>query len=137
VGYRDTRLIELARLFVPRKGKPAAIDQAWLEDPASSDDEVFAFLKTLPGIGPYAAGNIMMLLGRYSRLALDTESLRHGKTVLGLKGTDASIMKQLARHYEPFGPYRFKSYWFELWTHYQASHGPAHTWDRQAKITDL
>jgi 3-methyladenine DNA glycosylase/8-oxoguanine DNA glycosylase len=125
VGYRDARIVALAGLF--RRG---AIDVAWLEDPATDDDEVFAFLKTLPGIGPYAAGNIMQLLGRYSRLALDSESLRHARSVLGMEGTDAALMKRLAAHYEPFGRHRFRSYWFELWDFYESKRGPAHTWDK-------
>ena len=36
------------------------------------DDEVGAGCSTLPGVGPYAAAHIMMLLGRYSRLILDS-----------------------------------------------------------------
>jgi 3-methyladenine DNA glycosylase/8-oxoguanine DNA glycosylase len=130
VGYRDQRLVELAGLFVPRGKRPPEVDEVWLTDPATPDDDVFKFLKSLPGIGPYAAGNIMMLLGRYSRLALDTESIRHGKTILGYKGADAAIMKKLAAHYEPFGPFKFKSYWFELWDFYEAKRGFSHNWDR-------
>ena len=36
------------------------------------DDEVAARLPALPGIGPYAAAHVMMLLGRYGRLILDS-----------------------------------------------------------------
>ncbi|PCI10687.1 hypothetical protein COB72_02845 [bacterium] len=60
VGYRDQRIIDLAKLFV--KGH---VDELWLTDSTVSDDEVFKFLITLPGIGPYAGGNIMQLLGRF------------------------------------------------------------------------
>lgn len=126
VGYRDTRLIELARMF--RRGE---IDEARLADPATTDDEVFAFLKGLPGIGPYAAGNIMQLLGRYSRLALDTESLRHARAVLGYDGTDRAVLARLDEHYRPFAHHRFRSYWFELWDFYERKAGPATTWERE------
>ncbi len=125
VGYRDQRIIDLARMFT--RGE---IDEAWLTDPATSDDDAFAFLKTLPGIGPYAAGNIMQLLGRYSYLALDTESLRHGRTVLGYEGTDAHVLKKLREHYEPFGAHKFRSYWFELWAWYETKAGASPEWDR-------
>ncbi|GAB5496668.1 MAG: hypothetical protein Phyf2KO_17480 [Phycisphaerales bacterium] len=130
VGYRDQRIIDLAKLF--HKGE---IDEDWLTDRSTDDDDVFAFLKSLPGIGPYAAGNIMMLLGRYSRLAIDTETVRHGKAALGLKGTDRQIIKKLEKHYEPFGEYKFKSYWFELWTFYEGKQGPSETWDREETAT--
>lgn len=131
-GYRDARIVELARLF--HRGD---IDAAWLEDPANADDEVFGSLKSLPGIGPYAAANIMQLLGRFSRLPLDTESLRHARTVLGMDGTDAQLMKRLTAHYEPFGRHKFRSYWFELWDFYESKKGPAHTWDRHTTGTSF
>jgi 3-methyladenine DNA glycosylase/8-oxoguanine DNA glycosylase len=125
VGYRDQRLIALAGLF--HRGE---IDEAWLDDPSTGDEEAFVFLRSLPGIGPYAAGNIMQLLGRYSRLALDTESVRHARAVLGMTGEDREILRRLEAHYEPFGAHRFRSYWFELWADYEARRGPAESWDR-------
>ncbi len=131
VGYRDVRMVELAKLFVPRNSKPAQVNEAHLTDPATSDDEVFAFLKTLPGIGPYAAGNIMMLMGRYSRLAIDSETFSHAKTVLGMKGTDSTLTKKLTAYYKPFGPCKFKSYWFERWDFYESKRGVSHNWDRE------
>ncbi len=36
------------------------------------DEEVASILLALPGVGPYAAAHIMMLLGRHSRLVLDS-----------------------------------------------------------------
>jgi len=131
VGYRDARIVELSKLMctAPRHG---GIDAAMLEDPATSDSRVFETLLELPGIGPYAAANIMQLLGRYARLPLDTESVRHGRNVLGMKGSPAAIMKRLGRHYAPFGPHAFRSYWFELWAWYEGRQGPAHTWERDS-----
>ncbi len=123
VGYRDQRIIDLARLFLSGQ-----IDEAWLSDPATSDDAAFAFLKTLPGIGPYAAANIMQLLGRYAFLAIDSETLRHGRKALGFAGEDPQVIAQVRAHYEQFGAHRFRSYWFELWTGYEVKLGPAHEW---------
>jgi 3-methyladenine DNA glycosylase/8-oxoguanine DNA glycosylase len=127
VGYRDARIIELARMFASRE-----IEPEWFEDPATPDDALWDRLLDLPGIGPYAAANIMQLLGRYHRLPLDSESLRHGKTVMGLKGTDRAIMKRMHKHFEPFGRHAFRSYWFELWAFYESKQGPSWGWDRQA-----
>ncbi len=128
VGYRDARIIELARLFVA--DKKGGVDIEWFEDPATSDDEIHKALIDLPGIGPYAAANIMQLLGRYSRLPLDTESVRHGRAVLGFKGSSAQVMKRVHAHFAPFGENAFRSYWFEMWVHYEKKAGPAHTWER-------
>lgn len=130
VGYRDQRMVDLAKLFVG-----GHIDEAWLNDPATSDDEVFRFLVSLPGIGPYGAGNIMQLIGRFSRLAIDTETIRHAKKVLGYDGSDAQITKLIEAHYEPFGEHKFRSYWFEIWQFYETKAGPSHTWEREKVST--
>ncbi len=126
-GYRDARIVELARLFTSKRD----LDVDALEDPATPDDVVRERLIELPGIGPYAAANIMQLMGRYSTLPLDTESIRHAKTVLGMKGPDRAILKRLHDHYTPFGTHAFRSYWFELWEFYEAKRGPAWTWARE------
>lgn len=124
VGYRDARIVELARMH-----QSGAIDPEWYQDPANPDEQVYKALLELPGIGPYAAGNLMQLLGRYSRLAIDTETIRHGKSALGMTGNERRITKALHAHYEPFGEHRFRSYWFEVWAFYESKQGPAWTWE--------
>lgn len=131
VGYRDQRIVELAKLFATRPEK-GGVDQFALESPATSDDQVWDMLLELPGVGPYAAANIMQLLGRYARLPLDTESVRHARTVLGYTGASRDIMKRLHQHYAPFGVDAFRSYWFELWEFYERKHGRAWTWERDS-----
>ncbi|MFT3687228.1 MAG: DUF1275 family protein [Phycisphaerales bacterium] len=84
VGYRDGRIVELAKMFT--KGE---INPAWFEDPATPDEAVREALIELPGIGPYAAHNIMQLLGRYGHLPFDSESMRHARTILGYTGPGA------------------------------------------------
>jgi 3-methyladenine DNA glycosylase/8-oxoguanine DNA glycosylase len=124
VGYRDKRMVELARLFAAGE-----IDERWLSDPAVPDREVFDFLVGLPGLGPYSAANVMQLIGRYERLPIDTETFRHARTVLGMTGTDAQLHKRVEAHYAPFGRHKFRRYWFELWEFYEAKRGQAWTWD--------
>lgn len=126
VGYRDARIVELSRLVASR-----AVDPDWFEDPSTSDDAVHEALLDLPGIGPYAAANVMQLLGRYARLPVDTETVRHARTVLGMSGTTRQIEKAVHAHYDPFGPHKFRAYWFEVWQWYEEKRGKAWTWDRQ------
>ena len=128
VGYRDRRIVELAGLFV-KADTPRGLPLRLLEDDGTTDQAVHDALIELPGIGPYAAANIMQLLGRYGRLPLDTESVRHGRTILGLDGSSKSVMKAVKAHFEPFGDQAFRAYWFELWDAYEARNGPAWTWE--------
>jgi len=127
VGYRDLRIVELARMFRSR-----TIDPEWFEDPSTPDAAIREALLELPGVGPYAAANILQLLGRYSHLPLDTESVRHGTTVLGMTGTSKEIMHKVGAHFAPFGAQAFRSYWFELWEFYEAKHGKSWTWERDS-----
>jgi 3-methyladenine DNA glycosylase/8-oxoguanine DNA glycosylase len=69
-------------------------------------------MKTVKGIGPYAAGNLLKLVGRYEYLALDSwvrgryyELHRRGRKV-----NDATIEKD----YESFGKWRGLLLWFEM-----------------------
>lgn len=126
VGYRDARIVELARMFATSE-----ISADRFEGDALSDDDMFDALQDWPGVGPYAAANIMQLLGRYGRLPLDTESVRHGRDVLGFKGSSAQIMKRVHKHFAPFGEHAFRSYWFEMWEHYEAKRGKSWTWERE------
>ena len=63
------------------------------------DDEVAARLLALPGIGPYAAAHVMMLLGRYGRLILDSwtrpkySQLTSGRTI-----GDKTIQRRFRRY---------------------------------------
>jgi 3-methyladenine DNA glycosylase/8-oxoguanine DNA glycosylase len=126
VGYRDQRILELAGMFAS-----GDIEPEWFEDPTTPDDALWERLMEFPGVGRYAAANIMQLLGRYHRLPLDSESLRHGKTILGMEGSDAQIMRRLHDHFAPFGRHAFRSYWFELWAFYEGLKGPSWTWERE------
>lgn len=124
VGYRDARLVELATRFADGR-----VDVEWFENPSTPDADLRAALLDLPGVGPYAAHNILQLLGRYDHLPLDTESVRHARNVLNFKGTSHSLMKRIDAHFAPFAPHRFRSYWFELWNFYEARRGHSWTWD--------
>lgn len=106
-GYRSPYLMELAERVASKE-----LDiEAW----RSSDlptDELFIQMRAVKGIGPYAAGNIMKLIGRYDYLGLDSwvrakyyELHRKGRKV-----KDSTIEK----HYEPYGKWRGLIFWLEM-----------------------
>ena len=50
-----------------------------LEQKILTDDDLIDILKTMPGIGPFSAANMLQHLGRYQRIACDSETVRHLK----------------------------------------------------------
>ncbi|HET6386996.1 MAG TPA: hypothetical protein VFJ58_26715 [Armatimonadota bacterium] len=75
--------------------------------------EIRASLLALPGIGPYAAANLLMLLGRYDYLAVDSWVRRVvGKSWFrGRPVTDAEILAA----FEPFHRWTALVYWYWDW----------------------
>lgn len=72
---------------------------------------------------------MLQLLGRYDGTidAWDTETVRLMKE-LGMTGHKAQDFHEAARRrYEPFAPYQFLAYWFELWLNYEAKVGQIST----------
>jgi N-glycosylase/DNA lyase len=75
-------------------------------------EEIDAHLKSLKGFGPYAAGNLLRLLGRYDSLALDSwvRSQFYRLHTRGRKVSDARIEK----HYASYGEWRGLVFWLEM-----------------------
>ena len=74
------------------------------------DDELAARLLALPGVGPYAAAHIMMLLGRYSRLVLDSWTRPKYARLRGRGAKDSAIV----RRYRRYGRYAGLAFWLYL-----------------------
>jgi 3-methyladenine DNA glycosylase/8-oxoguanine DNA glycosylase len=84
-----------------------------LNDPALPDDEAAARLRTLPGVGPYAAAHVMLTsLGRYSRLALDSWKRPTYCKLSGARSTlkDATIERRFKR----YGEWAGLAFWLYL-----------------------
>jgi N-glycosylase/DNA lyase len=104
-GYRGAYLRSLAAGVAE-----GAVDLEALLDPELADDEVSARLLALPGIGPYAAAHVMMLVGRYSLLILDSWTRPQYARVNGRKASDRTI----ARRFRRYGPYAGLAFWLYL-----------------------
>jgi 3-methyladenine DNA glycosylase/8-oxoguanine DNA glycosylase len=75
-----------------------------------ADAEVLERLLALPGVGPYAAAHMMMLLGRYSLLILDSWTRPKYASVNGRKASD----KTIERRFHRYGPYAGLAFWLYL-----------------------
>jgi 3-methyladenine DNA glycosylase/8-oxoguanine DNA glycosylase len=106
-GYRGPYLRSLARSVADGMLDLEALARATPEE--LSDDQMESQLLALPGVGPYAAAHIMLLLGRYSRLILDAWTRPTYARLLGRKKpvTDAGILRRFRR----FGPYAGLAFW--------------------------
>jgi 3-methyladenine DNA glycosylase/8-oxoguanine DNA glycosylase len=75
------------------------------------DDEVAARLLALPGIGPYAAAHVMMLLGRYGRLILDSWTR---PTYARLVNRKTVADRTIERRFRRYGDFAGLAFWLYL-----------------------
>lgn len=108
-GYRGAYLVALSRSIAE-----GDLDLEWFGRASAAelpDEELEERLLALPGVGPYAAAHIMMTLGRYHRLILDswtrpTYAKKVGRKVV----TDAAIQRRFRR----YGVYAGLAFWMFL-----------------------
>jgi len=97
-GYRAPYFVDLAEMVASGQVDLEVLaDAPRLDLP---DGEVEARLRSLPGIGPYAAANVMMTLGRSSRLILDSWTRPAYVRAAGRRKlpSDAQIQRRFRRY---------------------------------------
>jgi 3-methyladenine DNA glycosylase/8-oxoguanine DNA glycosylase len=106
-GYRGPYLRALARSVASGALDLEVLAAASPEE--LSDDEMEIRLLALPGVGPYAAAHVMLLLGRYSRLILDSWTRPKYARLIGRKKpvSDATILRRFRR----YGRYAGLAFW--------------------------
>ena len=106
-GYRSPFLLKMATDVAEDK-----LDiESWRTSPLPTP-ELFEEIRKVKGLGPYAAGNLLRLIGRCDYLALDTWVRQQFYKVhrKGRKVKDTAI----ERHYEKFGIWRGLFFWLEM-----------------------
>ncbi len=106
-GYRAEYLKELA----DRVASSALDVEAWLASPLATAN-LAKEMRGVKGVGPYAAENLLKLLGRYDGLALDSWTRTKFFSVRnnGRKTTD----KKIARYYSRFKEWRGLALWCDM-----------------------
>lgn len=95
-GYRGPYLKALADDVISGR-----LDLEALTDPELPDQEVADKLLAIAGVGPYAMAHMMMLLGRYRRLVLDSWTRPKYRRLSGRpRVTDKGIARAFARYRE-------------------------------------
>jgi 3-methyladenine DNA glycosylase/8-oxoguanine DNA glycosylase len=106
-GYRSPYILELAR-----RVSCGDLDVEHWRTSTLPTEQLFAEMRTVKGIGPYAAGNLLRLMGHYDELGLDSwvrgkfSELHTG----GRRVEDAAI----AKHYKRYGRWRGLLFWLEM-----------------------
>jgi 3-methyladenine DNA glycosylase/8-oxoguanine DNA glycosylase len=102
-GYRGAYLRAIATDVAERRLDLEAMADVPLG--TAGDDLLEERLLELPGVGPYAAAHVMMLLGRHSRLVLDSWTRPKYTGVMGAKRAikDATIVRRFRRYREHAG----------------------------------
>jgi len=90
------------------------------------DDDVARQLQALPGVGPYAAAHIMLMLGRYDRLILDSWTRPTHARLLGRKGPVSD--RTIVRRFQRYGPYAGLAFWLFLTREWITDEGQAYSW---------
>ncbi len=106
-GYRAPYLLEFARGV--RSGKVDV--ESWRSSPLETPD-LFQRMQLVKGVGPYAAGNLLKLVGRYDELALDSW-VRKKFAELHARGRKVKD-RTIERHYAALGPWRGLFFWMEM-----------------------
>lgn len=108
-GYRAPHLVKLANTVASGELDLEALGRAKPDE--LPDDELEARLLALPGVGPYAAAHIMHMLGRCSRLILDSWTRPTYRKLLGL---DALSDVEIRARFESYDRYAGLAFWMTV-----------------------
>jgi N-glycosylase/DNA lyase len=106
-GYRS----EYLKVLADRVASGELDVESWLHSPLTTE-ELMKEMRGVKGVGPYAAENLLKLLGRYDGLALDSWTRAKFFSVRnnGRKTTD----KKIARYYSRFKEWRGLALWCDM-----------------------
>ena len=111
-GYRGPYFIAIARDVASGR-----LDlESLATDPDVPDDEVESRLLALPGVGPYATAHIMMMIGRYSKLILDSWSRPKYLKTAGKRSATDRVIERRFRRYGRFAGLAFWLYVTRDWS---------------------
>ena len=108
LGYRAPYVREIAERVAGGE-----LDLEGLRDGGAGTDEVRRVLLGIKGVGSYAAATMLMLLGRYDHLAVDSVY----RTFVGQRYFDGRLPsdREAEQVYARWGRWKYLGYWFDLW----------------------
>ncbi|KAK2974848.1 hypothetical protein RJ640_027899 [Escallonia rubra] len=122
LGYRARQILGFARHA--ERGKFEHIKFEGCHDLASEEKILHGELKRVKGFGPFACANMLMCLGFYGKIPVDSETVRHVKevwlTASCFVHTAGTMVDEI---YKKYAPFQCLAYWFELLDYYEKQFG--------------
>lgn len=120
LGYRGDYIYTLARRVADGE-----LDLEQLMDSGMPTEALRKELLAIKGVGNYAAATVLMLLGRYDELAVDTEfrSFVSRKYYAGQRPSD----QEAQAIYEEWGKWKYLAFWFDAWEEIREESGAGNT----------
>jgi len=119
-GYRSPFFVELADSVASKMVDP----EEWLNSELPTP-ELKKQIKSVKGIGDYAAENMLKLIGRYDGLALD--SWLRAQFYKKHNGSKACSDKKIEKRYSRFGEWQGLAIWCDMTEH----------WHNQERVVNL
>ena len=110
-GYRSPFFVELARSVASKSIDP----EEWLKSDLPTE-ELKKQIKSVKGIGDYAAENMLKLLGRYDGLALD--SWLRGQFYKKHNSDKVCSDKKIEKRYSKYGEWKGLAIWCDMTEHW-------------------
>jgi 3-methyladenine DNA glycosylase/8-oxoguanine DNA glycosylase len=108
LGYRTPYVLELARRVASGE-----LELEALKDAGLPTDELRKELLRIKGVGGYAAANLLMILGHYDAIPID--SWAHKLVSQEFYGGEPVTPAQIEAVFAPWGEYKGLAYWFWQW----------------------
>lgn len=112
-GYRAAYLARLAEAVASGK-----LDMGAWERWEGSTADLELEIRRVPGLGPYAAAQVLTLLGRYDRIGVDTVFRSFVRRTHFPRARKPVSDRRMLAVYDRWGEWKMLAYWFEVWTDY-------------------
>ncbi|MGH7587030.1 MAG: DNA-3-methyladenine glycosylase family protein [Gemmatimonadota bacterium] len=109
-GYRAAYLAGFAEAV--SEGEP---DLDRWERWDGTTEELAAEVRRVPGLGPYATAHVLMLLGRFDRIGIDTAFRGFVRQKYFPRARKPVTDVRMLAVYEKWGEWRGLAYWADLW----------------------
>ncbi|CAA0819569.1 Unknown protein [Striga hermonthica] len=124
LGYRARRVVNFSRAIVQGRFQLSDLECVACGTVSISNYEnLIEKLRVMEGFGPYTCANVLMCVGYYHVVPLDSETIRHLKQVHAKRSTIETVQSDIENIYGKYAPFQFLAFWSEIWQFYEERFG--------------